>query len=188
MLDYTELYDYLRKEKYSDQLQQLPKNFIPDLAEFLHEKKTSVMADNDMFSEDLVKAKKQFENTISIFRELLRIRKRKILNLVFVASETGIMKRDFGTMLQFEQDLFERLVLAVDDADKQLQQLLSGTSSAVSGHKMVIVAQPITEFVDMSGGVVGPFEKGALVNLDTKIADILIADGKAVIVDEPSGG
>ena len=53
---------------------------------------------------------------------------------------------------------------------------------------MIIVTQPINEFVDMSGVVVGPFEKGRLVNIESKVADILVADGKAAVVDEPSGG
>ena len=188
MLSYTELYDYLRKEKYADQLQQLSKTFVPDVADFLSDARKLVTGGGDMFSEDFLRNKKQFENALSIFRELLRIRKRKILNLVFVASETGIMKRDFGTMLEFEQSLFERLVMAVDDADKQLQQMLSGTSDVVQNHKMIIVTQPINEFVDMSGVVVGPFEKGRLVNIESKVADILVADGKAAVVDEPSGG
>src|SRR3989344_1508051 len=111
MIDYNELYDYSRKEKYSEQLLPLPKTFILDVAEFFNVRKKSLAASNELFSDEVLKEKKQFENAISLFRELLRLRKRKILNLVFVASETGIMKRDFTTMLAFEQDLFERLVL-----------------------------------------------------------------------------
>jgi hypothetical protein len=41
----------------------------------------------------------------------------------------------------------------------------------------------VAAFVDMSGGSVGPFEKGVLVNLDAQIADLLIAEGKATVVD-----
>lgn len=183
MLDYNTLYEYLRKEKYGDQLQALPKNFTEEVSLFLRERKSNLGESSDLFSDDLLRSKKQFENALSIFRELMRLRKKKILNLVFVASETGIMKRDFGTMLSFEQALFERLVLATEDADKELHASLNGPRAVVSDHKMVLIKQPINEIVDMSGSIIGPFEQGALVNLDSRVADILVADQKAIVVD-----
>lgn len=183
MLDYNELYEYLRKEKYSEPLQAFPKTFISDVAAFLNTKRAQLGGVHDLFSDDVLKAKKQFENAVSIFRELMRVRKKKILNLVFVASETGIMKRDFTTLLNFEQELFERLVLAVGDSEKELQKLLSGAPVIAQDHKMVLVTAPVSAFVDMTGGSVGPFEKGVLVNLDSQIADLLITEGKAVVVD-----
>ncbi len=182
-MDYTELYELLRKEKYADSLQTLPKGFVDDFSTYLRERRASLADSSDLFSEEGLKSKKQFENALSIFKELMRIRKRKILNLVFVASETGIMKRDFSTMLSFEQALFERLVLAVEDADKELQQQLHGARAILGENKMVIVRQPIAEFVDMNGGVIGPFDTGALVNLDAKVADILLAEQKVSLVD-----
>ncbi len=181
-MDYAELYEFLRKEKYAEALQALPKLFVDDFSTFLRERRALLSNSPDLFSEDILKSKKQFENAISLFKELMRIRKRKILNLVFVASETGIMKRDFTTLLSFEQPLFERLVLAVEDADKDLQQALHGTRAILADHKMVIVQQPIAEFVDMGGSTIGPFEVGALVNLDARVADILIADQKVSLI------
>ncbi len=182
-MDYAELYEFLRKEKYADSLQALPKTFVDDFSSFLRERRALLSNSPDIFSEEALKSKKQFENALSLFKELMRIRKRKILNLVFVASETGIMKRDFSTLLSFEQPLFERLVLAVEDADKDLQQSLHGDRTVLADHKMVLVRQPIAEFVDMSGTVIGPFETGALVNLDSKVADILLADQKVSLIN-----
>jgi DNA replication initiation complex subunit (GINS family) len=183
MMGYDELYEYLRKEKYGEQLQPLPKNFISDVSTFLKGQQTQLNNNPDLFSDDLLKAKKQFENSISLFREVIRIRKKKILDLVFVASETGIMKRDFSTLLSFEQELFESLVSTVDKAGKDVQGLLNGDSEKKSLHKMIIVSQEIGEFVDHSGAVIGPFEKGVLVNLDAPIAEILVSEGKANYID-----
>ncbi len=184
MLDYSELYEYLRKEKYGDQLQALPKEFISEVGELLKEKRPSSSSEGDFFSEEALKAKKNFENSISLFKELMRLRKRKILNLVFIASETGIMKRDFGTMLPFEQELFEQLVVGIERADKGLQQELNGKQEVKREHTMVITSQQINAFVDMQGNSIGPFDKGTLVNLDAKIAAILVSEGKASQVDE----
>lgn len=184
MLDYNELYELLRKEKYGDQLQMLSKNFLPEVTEFLQDKRKELANLTDSFSETSLRTKKQFENSLSIFRELMRIRKRKILNLVFVASETGIMKKDFGTMLPYEQNLFERLVGNVEDADKELHFLLNGGSIAKPSQRMILITQPITQFVDMAGNAIGPFDKGMLVNLDNDVASILVSDSKANFVDE----
>lgn len=181
-MDYAGLYELLRKEKYADSLQTLPPSFIEEVSTFLRDRRASLSTSTDLFSEDSLKSKKQFENSVSLFKELMRIRKRKILNLVFVASETGIMKRDFSTLLLFEKSLFERLVVAVEDADKDLQQSLHGTRAANPDNKMVLVTQPIAEFMDMAGLVIGPFQAGSLVNLDAKVADILLSEQKVSLV------
>ena len=129
-MDYAELYEFLRKEKYSEQLQLLPKDFVESVSAFLDERK-SQMARGDDFSDDSFKVKKQFENALSLFRELVRIRKRKLLNLAFAASETGIMKRDFGVLLSFEQELFEKIVNAVAEGDRVLHDKLNNTKAVM---------------------------------------------------------
>ncbi len=185
MVDYDELYDYLRKEKYGEQLQALPKGFVASVGDYFKARRKE-LAGADVFSESLMAEKKKFENAISIFKELMLRRKKKILNLVFVASETGIMKRDFGNMLDFERELFEGLIGNVEEADKSLSNLLmgSGETEDGGGNKMIILDREVEAFVDMEGNVVGPFGKGELVNLDAKVAEILVGDGRAKFVDE----
>jgi len=185
MLSYNDLYEHLRKEKYNDQLQQLPRNFVPEFSDFMTETRKK-FSDSDVssngFSDDFLKEKKQYENAMALFKELILRRKKKILNLVFIAAETGIMKKDFVDMLPFEQDLFERLVRAVDDADKSLRDLMNG-KPLESVNKRVIIKEDIEQFVDMGGEVIGPFKKGNLIDIDSQIADILVSDGKAMVVD-----
>ena len=102
MISYNDVYETLRKERYSEQLQQLPKKFIYEVAGYLKEKREqSQQSSSDMFTEDIAKMKKQLENASSIFMELMLLRKKKLLSLAFVASETGINKRDFDNMLDF---------------------------------------------------------------------------------------
>ena len=183
MLSYNDLYEYLRKEKYSEQLQTLPKDFISKFSEYMStaRKKFANIEINE-FAEEIFKEKRQYENSMAIFRELMLRRKRKILNLVFIAAETGIMKRDFADLLPFEQDLFERLVMAINDADKSLSELLNGKLPEEK-NRMIIIKEDIEQFIDLSGEVVGPFKKGNLVNIDAKVADILVSDGKAQFVE-----
>lgn len=183
MVDYTDLYEFLRKEKYSEQLQNLPRDFIQQFSNYLKDARKKFSDHTLDFSEDVLREKKQYENAIALFKEMMLRRKKKILNLVFVAAETGIMKRDFADMLPFEKDLFERLILAVDDAEKELHHSMNGRPLE-NVNKMIIAKEDIEQFVDMAGEAIGPYKKGELINLDSEIADILISSNKAMKVDE----
>ena len=185
MLAYNDLYEILRKEKYSDSLQQLPKTFVNDVSEYLNDKKNQAVKDDDMFADSVLKSKKQLENSISIFKELILRRKRKLLNLVFVAAETGIMKRDYENMMPFEKVVFDKLVKAFEEGDKNLAKLMNGKEEGEQDkNKLILFNQSIEQFIDMSGKVIGPFASGELANLESQVSEILVSGGKAQFVDE----
>ncbi len=187
MLSYNDLYEILRKEKYSESLQLLSKSFIAELAEYLNERKDESVKENDLFADSVAKSKKQLENSIAIFKELILRRKKKLLNLVFVAAETGIMKRDYENMLGFEKEVFDRLVKAFEDGDRELSKMMNGKKEGQGTNeskKMVLFNQKVEQFVDMSGNIIGPFNSGELANLDSQVSEILVTGGKASFVDE----
>jgi len=186
MISYSDLYELLRKERFSESLQLLPKNFLEDISEYLNEKKELSVSDESTFSDSVSKTKKQFENSIALFKELILRRKKKLLNLVFVAAETGIMKRDYENMLSFERELFDKLVKAFEESDKEMSKSISAKKidEIKKNNKLIIFNQNIEPFVDMSGNLVGPFASGELANLEKDIAGILVSGGKASFVDE----
>jgi len=185
MISYNELYELLRKEKFNEGLQMLPKNFIEDFSEYINEKKEQSNANGDFFADAVAKTKKQLENSIALFKELMLRRKKKILNLVFVAAETGIMKRDYENMLVFERELFEKMVKAFEEEDKEIGKVFSGKKTEMENkNKMIIFKQNVEQFVDMFGNVIGPFTSGELANLDAAVCEILVSSGKASFVDE----
>ena len=186
MITYHDIYEIIRKEKYSETLQPLPKNFIIDVSEYLNEKRVESAKEDDLFLDASAKSKKQFENSISLFKELILRRKKKLLNLVFVAAETGIMKRDYENMVSFEREEFEKLVKAFEEGDRELAKMIKGRQGEheQAKHKMILFTQDAEQFVDMSGGVVGPFVNGELANLDSDVAQIIVSSGKANFVDE----
>lgn len=185
MLNYNDVYEVLRKEKYSEILQPLPKDFLKDIGEYLNDRKEQSVKDEDMFNESVLKNKKQLENSIALFKEIILRRKKKLLNLVFVATETGIMKRDYENMMPFEKQMFDNLVRAFEEGDKMLNRIMQGKNET---HKeentMIIFSQDVDKFIDMSGNTIGPFASGELANLDRVVSEILIADGKARKVDD----
>lgn len=186
MITYNELYEALRKERYSEQLQPIPKRFIIEVAAYLNDKKEIANKDNDEFSENILKTKKQFENSISIFKELILRRKKKILDLAFIAAETGISKRDFENMLLFEKESFEDIMKALEKSDKKINESLKGIESDEKSNlnKMIVFIEDTDAFLDLEGNDIGPFKKGDVANIPQEIAYILINDKKAESIDE----
>jgi hypothetical protein len=183
MITYNDLYEALRKERYSDDLQLLNKSFMSEVSEYLSEKKKFSDKDDDMFSDVVLKSKKKLENAMAIFKELLLRRRKKILNLAFVASETGISKKDFDNLLEFEKQLFEDIVKSLERADKNMSDSMVGGKTE-SNFTLVRFVDRVEEFVNMNGDSTGPFEKGEVANLDKEIVSILVSDKKAEILEE----
>jgi len=185
MITYNELYDALRKERYSEQLQPIPKNFIKEVAGYLKDKKEIANKDDDDFSDSILKTKKQFENSIAIFRELMLRRKKKILELAFVAAETGISKRDFENMLAVEKEQFDGVMKSLEKGDKKITEILKGADQdEKQRNKMIVFVEDVEEFMDSEGKELGPFKKGDIANLAEEVANILIVDKRAEGVEE----
>ncbi len=185
MITYNDIYEAARKERYSDQLQKLPKNFIFEVSAYLESKKQVALQSEEDFSDVVMKTKKQLENARTLFRELLTKRRKKILDLVLIAAETGISKQDFENMLDFEKELFEELMKCMDASDKKLSEKLnSKVEDQSSKNSLIVFLDKVEEFVDMTGNKVGPFDEGQMANLPKEIVKILVDDKKAQIVEE----
>lgn len=184
MITYSDLYEAARKERYSEQLQPLQKNFITEVAKYLKEKKQLSLKEDDIFSDIIVKTKKQLENATTLFRELMIRRRKKILNLVLIAAETGISKQDFENMLSFEKSLFEELIKNIENSDKKINELLNEKKAEELKNELVIFKTDVEEFLDIEGEKIGPFQKGQIANIPKEIAKILIEDDKAEVVEK----
>lgn len=178
MITYNDIYEAARKERYTEQLQQISKNFVLDIAEYLSEKKQMAIKEDSEFSEVIFKTKKQLENAITLFKELMLRRRKKILNLVLIAAETGISKQDFENMLPIEKELFEEIMKQIDFTDKKLAIMLNGKNSKDKNEKIKFL-ESVEEFVGLDGETIGPFEIEQTAELPKEIAKILIESKKA---------
>ena len=184
MITYNEIYEAARKERYSEQLQKLPKRFVDDVADYLKSKKEMSMKEDDLFSDVIIKTKKQLENAITLFKELMLRRRKKILNLVLIAAETGISKQDFDNMMEFEKELFEDLMRCIDVSDKKLNNSLNGGPEVIHKNEMVLFLDDVEEFVGIDGEKMGPYTKGQIGNLPKEITKILVDSHKAELIQE----
>ena len=184
MLTFSDIYEAMRKEKYSENLQMLPKKFLGEASDYFAEKKEFLSKESDLFSDMAIKNKKKLDNAVSSFRDLLRIRKKKILNLAFVASEVGISKKDFENLLAFEKDLFEEVVKSLERAEKNRGDDMNGSSKNEMKNRLVRFLEEVSEFLDFEGNEVGPFEKGEVANLGGDIVEILEKDKRVEVIEE----
>ena len=58
MLTFSDIYEAMRKEKYSENLQMLPEKFLVDASEYFREKKEFLKKEDDLFSDMAIKNKK----------------------------------------------------------------------------------------------------------------------------------
>src|SRR3989338_5468393 len=184
MISYQDIYDLLRKEKYSEELMQLPKSFFNEVAAYISEKKGIINKEHDLFSEAIIKTKKQLDNTLELIKEIILRRKKKILNLSFIASETGINKKDFDNMLPHEKELFQAVTQQLEKITKGFSNMLNGVSERELKHKLVKFKSDFKIFLDAEGNILGPFKEGEIANLPAEIAQILIKDESAELVIE----
>jgi DNA replication initiation complex subunit (GINS family) len=182
MLTFTDIYEAMRKEKYSENLQILPKKFLVEVNEYFNNKKEFLNKEDDLFSDMAIKNKKKLDNAVSSFRDLLRIRKKKILNLAFVASQVGISKKDFENLMPFEKELFEELVKALEKAEVNQNADMNGAASNERKHRLVRFLEDVPEFLGFDGSEVGPFSKGEVANIESEIVEILSKDNRIEVI------
>mgnify|MGYP007112889132 FL=1 len=185
MITYNDIYEAARKERYSEQLQQIPKNFVSEFSKYLKEKKEVASKEEEDFSDTAIKTKKQLENATTLFKELIIRRRKKILNLVLIATETGISKQDFENMLAIEKELFEGLMRCMDYSEKRLNESLNGISKGelVKSNDLVVFLEDVGEFLSADEDKMGPYKKGDIANLPKEISKIL-SEGKKVEILE----
>jgi DNA replication initiation complex subunit (GINS family) len=184
MITFNDLYEAMRKEKYSDILQPLPSTFLEESSIYFQEKRESFIKEEDMFSESALRGKKELENALSAFNDLIRIRKKKILNLAFVAAEVGISKRDFENMFGYEKDLFEAVVKALESGEKSRLSEMSGAAKPEFKYRLVRFLEEVPSFLNSMGDEVGPFMKGEIHNLEAELVNILSNDNRVEVIDD----
>ncbi|MBU2523230.1 MAG: hypothetical protein KKE23_02990 [Nanoarchaeota archaeon] len=185
MITYPEIYELLRKEKYSEQIQPLPKTFSKDLAEYFEDKRKIASKTDETFNDAIVKTKKQLENAITVLREFVTRRQKKIINVAVVAAKTGMSKKDSENMLNSEKRLFDAIIKELEIEEKSLNDIISGVSKEKDlKNKLVRFIQDTDEFSDLEGNKLGPFKAGDIANIPKEVAEILIANEKASSVNE----
>src|SRR3989344_8626880 len=134
MITYNEIHEAVRKERGEKlQLQFLPKNFLEEVATYSKKKKKFSSKTDDDFSDNAIKNKKQLENARTLLKELIFRRREKMLHLLLLATETGVSKRDFENMLDFEMKMFEGMLKTIESSDIHVSAMLLNGKAGENG-------------------------------------------------------
>jgi DNA replication initiation complex subunit (GINS family) len=145
---YDALWSVMQKEKQTNELQLIPKNFYTDVISLIKS------LDRKDLTEEEQSTKK---NTERLLYELAERRKQKIL--IYVAFHKQMPQ----PAIQEEADLYGKMV------ELARQSTISGSQSSASKQQPSLKStQSIPEILLPSGRKVGPFEKGDIVEVSSE--------------------
>jgi DNA replication initiation complex subunit (GINS family) len=200
IITYERLYDLLRKEKYSQELQKSDKDFFKNIIKYLEEKTAIIEAQkskDSIFSTEVEKTEKQLVNVKKIVKELYEKRENKIMQLALFSSR--IKERDVSpALLPEEQKLFlemvdvlnkfrgsilervveKRIPAIKEEKPKDIKREMNETEKG-NEMKTIRLLHPVPQFVANDLNVYGPFEEEDTSVLPKKTANVLIKKKRA---------
>lgn len=200
-LTYEKLFDITRKEKNSEELQKLDKNFYIDFIEYLNDKANILFKEKEgsLFSKSEKElTAKQLENIKKLITELNMRREQKLMNLAIIKSRTNSNLIDTSALLDEEKILFNNMVSLLNEyKQKVLLKILSGQNPSKptpindpklkseigmeKKHEKIEIEfiNEVPKFIGKELEPYGPFEKGTSAILPEDVANILIKKGRA---------
>ena len=195
------LYDVLRKEKYSKEIQRLDENFMANLKKYIYEKTQLLKSNSEKVSiftaSETLKTRKHVENVQKLVKELFERRESKILYLAFVASKNSGKHQLTTNLLKEEEIMFNEIITKLNEFREQTtSRLLSEDPIDLKPkdiktdekplNQVIRVLEPVPQFVGLDMQVYGPFNEKDTVTLPIEIANVLVNKNIAAIENENS--
>jgi len=193
IITYETLYELLRKEKSSVELQELPQSFFKDIINYIKEKEAILknQEKGTIFVSEIDKTKKQIENIKKLLRELYERREKKIIDQALLSSRTEIKNREIN-LLHEEEQLYKELTnILTEYRNNILLRVLSKKQPDLKKEpkeiktednnklKLIRFLTEIPKFIGTDLNIYGPFEREDLANLPKDIAKTLIEKKRA---------
>ena len=201
-ITYETLFELLKREKDTADLQKLEPSFFDNFVEYLNEKKDMMSRDDALFSYDeKKKVEKQIDNARRLIKEIYERREKKILNIALIKSRTKSHVIDTSSLLDNEKKFLEEIekvlnayrenviyhimdgkqVSQIKHQEKEAKEEINAASDAeeeTKTTKLVRFLYPVPKFVGTELEEYGPFAEEDIANLPAEIADLLVGKGK----------
>ena len=198
-ITYETLFEILKREKETTDLQKLDHKFLNDFVDYLNEKMKLLEKEDNLFSyEEKKKLEKQIDNARRLIKEIYERREKKIIDLALMKSRTKSNIIDKSHLLGNETEFFNEMVNILDSfrsstidivltgnylkKDKDKEVFADSYSAAEKipkkDTKIVRFLYSVPKFVGKELEEYGPFEEEDIANLPLEIAELLIGKGR----------
>ncbi|MEM2873948.1 MAG: hypothetical protein QW063_00610 [Candidatus Nanoarchaeia archaeon] len=190
---YEDLYEILRAEKYSTDLQPIDKEQLKKISAYFKSKEEFLVRQKDAgFDEAAEKTKLELENAKRALRDLYDRRERKVISRALFTARGGFKLKDTTNMLLSEEKLYFALLEIIKQSGEGFFEFLNHSYTAepkhlketeqasLSGSKRIKLLEAIPELIDTKLNRYGPFTAGSEVELPIELAELLLKQNKAV--------
>ncbi|MBW2987597.1 hypothetical protein KY336_03530 [Candidatus Woesearchaeota archaeon] len=204
-ITYDTLYDVLRREKNSSEIQELDPGFFSNVISYLKEKQElleSKRNDQGLFGfEEKKKVIQQIENAHRLLRDIYEWREKKIILLARDVSRTNNHIANTENLLSEEKELFDSVLSTLDKfRNGVINKILAGEALETAekpkplkspselqdereaGSILIKFKETVPVFVGPNMEKFGPFEQDQTAELPNEIAQLMIKNNRAVIV------
>ena len=207
-ITYETLFELLKREKDTADLQKLEPGFFDNFVEYLNEKKDMMNRDDALFSYDeKKKVENQIDNARRLIKEIYERREKKILNIALIKSRTKSHVIDISSLLDNEKKFLgdiekvlnayrENIIYNVMEGnfisqikhqEKEAKEEINAANDVeeeTKSTKLVRFLYSVPKFVGTELEEYGPFAEEDIANLPAEIADLLIGKGKVEEIKE----
>ena len=199
---YDDLYELLRLEISSKDLQPLSLDILKKIKKYIDSKeKLLEKAESSKFSKEKRRLLEEIDNARRILSNLHQKRVKKIINraIFTIRSESGA--KDTSNMLKFEEELYNKLIkelesnkneffsmmkeIKIKEETKELKSI-EKEDSEDSNLKKIRILEDIPELTGPDLKNYGPYKKGDLAELPTELAVLIINKNKGRELNENS--
>ncbi len=192
---YEDIYELLRAEKYSTDLQPISIEQLQKIRRYLANKEEFLVRQSESKFDDAVdKIKVELDNAKRALKDLYDKRERKVISRSLFSARGGFKFKDTTSMLLSEEKLYFMLLEILKKSGEEFFSFLNSEPVLNTGEMKVEQAEPktlkenfkrlklieaIPELMDTQLNRYGPFTAGAEVELPSELAELLLKQNKA---------
>ncbi len=195
---YETLYEFLRREKTKEELQEIDEKFYEEALNYLREKQDlydETLKKDDLFSVgERDSLQLQINNIRKLLKDFYDKRERKIIDMAINAVKINKNVIDTNSLLNSERELYEKIISLLEIFRKDiLLKVLMLRKPTIEEQKPDIVEEKkeepkiktvkfkenVEQFVGKNLEIYGPFSAEDEAKLPSEIAQILLTQGKA---------